>query len=109
MVIFYVVMDQPTWKVQQAPPISSITCRLTHTFAKIMEISHESKKWFGQCSYERNHPISLWEEEDKGSFTPPTKDSMNLTLFFAQLNLCPCVAESISFKYLVQCCSLFHL
>lgn len=38
-------------RARGSPPISNITCRLRHTFAKIMEISHESKKWFGQCSY----------------------------------------------------------
>lgn len=77
----------------QVPPISNITCRMRHTFAKVMEISHEPKKWFGRCSHERNHPISLWGREEQRVFFT-SEDSMSLTLFFSQFNLCPCVAES---------------
>lgn len=62
MVLFYVVVDQSIWKVLEVPAVSNIMCRLRHTFTKIMEIRHESKKWFGQCSYERSNPTSPWEK-----------------------------------------------
>lgn len=54
-------------EVLTRPPISNITCRMRYTLAKIMEISHESKK-FGRCSYERNHPTSLRGREGQRVF-----------------------------------------
>lgn len=34
------------------------------------------------------------EEKDKGCFSPLIEDSMSLTFFPTQFNLCACVAES---------------
>lgn len=34
------------------------------------------------------------EQKDKDCFSPPTEDSVSLTLLFTQFNLCSCVAES---------------
>lgn len=34
------------------------------------------------------------EEKNKEYFSPLTEDSMSLTFFFSQFNLCPCVVES---------------